>query len=202
MPRLCGLRDARCRGVSPSPVSNSSARHRRLQRHVDRDPVDGHDRQRAAEARHRAEEEADGRPGAGLERIVRRALRAPFSATTPPPPPAPSIVPSSRTGREKNMPTKAPPEAPAMPHLLPPNIRVPSKVQAKSEAIDRSQNAAIQATATPLRVSGSSHFCSSTATSISVVPGKSGTTEPTNPAKSRRMTRDQRAISTGLIHRR
>src|SRR4051812_46577607 len=91
---------------------------------------------------------------------------------------APSRVPSSNTGREKNMPTSAPPEAPAMPHFDPPNKRVPKTVQAKSESTESSQNPAIQPTAHQLNVSGSNHFCSSTATSISVVPGNRGTTDP------------------------
>ena len=37
------------------------------------------------------------------------------------------------------MPASAPPDAPAMPHLVPPNRRVPRIVQRKSAATDNSQ---------------------------------------------------------------
>ena len=45
-----------------------------------------------------------------------------------------------------------------MPHLLPPNIRVPKSVQAKSETMESSQKRPIQPTAIQLNVSGNNHF--------------------------------------------
>ena len=62
-----------------------------------------------------------------------------FSAAT-----APRNVPSNKAGSEKNMPTKAPPLAPVIPHLEPPKSRVPIMTPAMSAMTERNQKRVIQ----------------------------------------------------------
>jgi hypothetical protein len=65
-----------------------------------------------------------------------------FSAAT-----APKIVPRINAGKEKNMPTNAPPLAPVIPHFVPPNRRVPRRTPPMSAMMENTQNTKIQPTA-------------------------------------------------------
>ncbi len=109
---------------------------------------------------------------------------------------APNIVPRISAGSEKNIPTNAPPLAPAIPHFVPPNNRVPNNTPPKSAITDNSQNTPIHTTVVHDKSSGRISLCTTAPIRISVVPGSSGTITPMKPTSISITVRHHVAISS------